>query len=67
MDLGFSANAWFLRSARVHVPNDISIGSAVIAGLAVVSYRQMDRQRMRGYKIGHNLCHALRCGARVVV
>jgi len=33
----------FLGPARVHTPNDISIGSAVFAGLTIVTDRQTDR------------------------
>jgi len=40
-------NAWFLGPTRVgllHIPNDISIGSAVFAALTIVTERQTDRQ-----------------------
>jgi len=35
------SKSWFLGSMRVHIPNDISIGSAVFAGLVVI---KTDRQ-----------------------
>jgi len=38
-------NEWFLGPTRVHIPNGISIGSAVLAGLTVVTDRQTDRPR----------------------
>jgi len=34
------SNTWFLGPTRVHIPNDITIGSAVFAGLTVVTDRQ---------------------------
>jgi len=38
-------NRWFLWPNRVSVPNGISIGSAVLAGLKNVTNRQTDRPR----------------------
>jgi len=35
-------NMWFLRPTRVHNPNGISIGSAIYAGLMVVTDQQTD-------------------------
>ena len=37
-------NTYFLGLTRVHNPNGISIGSAVVAGLTTVTDRQTDRQ-----------------------
>jgi len=37
---GPPSNIWFLQSTRVHNPNGISIGSAVFAGLTVVTDQQ---------------------------
>jgi len=34
----------FLEPTQVHIPNDISIGSAVFAGLISVTDRSTDRQ-----------------------
>jgi len=36
---------WFLPLILVHIPNDISIGSAVFAGHTIVTDRQIDRRR----------------------
>jgi len=36
-------NTWFLWPTRVHIPNGIMIGSAVFAGLTIVTDRQTDR------------------------
>jgi len=36
------SNTWFLGPTNVHVPNSISIGSAVFVGLIVVPDRQID-------------------------
>ena len=43
---GISApsNTWFLGPTRVHIPNGISIGSTVFAGLTIVTARLTDRQ-----------------------
>ena len=41
---GAPSNMWFPGPTRVHDPNGISIGSAVLAGLTVASDRQTDRQ-----------------------
>jgi len=38
-------NTWFLGPTEVHIPNGISIGSDVFAGLMAVSNRQTDRPR----------------------
>ena len=37
-------NTWFLGPTRVHNPDGISIGSAVFAGLTIVTDRPTDRQ-----------------------
>jgi len=37
------SNTCFLGPSRVHIPNSISIGSAVFAGLTIVTDRQLDR------------------------
>ena len=39
---GPPSNTWFLQPTRVHKPKDISIGSAVFAGLTIVTDRQTD-------------------------
>ena len=39
-------NVWLLGPTRVHNPSGISIGSAIFAGLTVVSNRQTHRQTM---------------------
>jgi len=39
---GPPSNTWFLGPTRVHIPNDISIGSAIIAWLTIVTDRQTD-------------------------
>jgi len=41
---GPSSNTWFLWPTRVHIPNGISIGSAVFAGLTVATDQSTDRQ-----------------------
>ena len=38
------SNAWFLGLNRVHIPNDMSTGSAAFAGLTALTDRQTDRQ-----------------------
>jgi len=48
------SNTGFLGSTRVRIPNGISIGSAVFAGLTVVTDRQTDRPR---YSAGNNRPH----------
>jgi len=37
-------NTWFLGFTRVHIPNGISIGSAVFGGLTTATDRQTDRR-----------------------
>ena len=45
-------------TTRVHVPNDISIGSAVFAGLTTVTDRQTDRPTVRPrYSVCNNRPH----------
>jgi len=41
------SNTCFLGPTRVHIPNGISIGSAVFARLTIVTDRQTDRQTSR--------------------
>jgi len=41
---GSLSNTWFLRPTRVHNLKDISISSAVFAGLTIVTDRPTDRQ-----------------------
>jgi len=36
------SNAWFLRPTQLHNPNGMSIGSAIFAGLTIVTDRQAD-------------------------
>jgi len=38
------SNTWFHRLTRVHIPNGITIGSAVFAEITVVADRQTARQ-----------------------
>jgi len=40
-----SFNTWFLEPTRVHNPNSISIGSAIFAGLMIMTDRPTDRWR----------------------
>ena len=49
-----TSNTQFLETTRVHIPNGISIGSAVFAGLTVVTDRQTDRPR---YSVYSNKLH----------
>ena len=49
-----SPSELFLGPSRVHIPNDISIGSAVFAGLTVLTDWQTDRPR---YSICSNRPH----------
>jgi len=59
-----SSNKWFLGFTWVRNPNGISIGSAVLAQLIVVSSRQTDHAT--SIAIGHILfCIAMRCGLRL--
>jgi len=44
----------FLGPTRVHNPNSLSIGSAVFAGLTIVTDRQTDRPR---YSVCNNRPH----------
>jgi len=37
-----SFNTWFLGPTRVHKPNGISIGTAVVAWLTIMTHRQTD-------------------------
>ena len=46
LPLGDPPNVWLLAPTRVHNPSGISIGSAIFAGLTVVSNRQTHRQTM---------------------
>jgi len=48
------SNTWFLRPIQIHKPNGISIGSAVIAGLTLVTNRPTDRPR---YSVCKNRPH----------
>ena len=41
------SNTWFLGPTRVHILNDMSMASAVFAGLMIVTDRPTDRQRDR--------------------
>jgi len=41
---GPSSNTWFLGLKRVHIPNGMSIGSAVFAGLTTATDQPTDRQ-----------------------
>ena len=41
---GPPSKSYFLVPSRVHIPNGISIGYAVFAGLTVVTDRETDRQ-----------------------
>jgi len=52
------SNTKFLGPTQVHKPNDMSIGSAVFAGLTIVTDRQTDRPR---YSVCKNRPH-LWCG-----
>jgi len=45
VDICTLSNTWFLGpTTRVTTPNGMSIGSAAVAGLTVVTNRQTDRQ-----------------------
>jgi len=52
-------------TTRVHNPNDISIGSAVFAGLTIVTDRQTDRRTVGYYAVCNNRPH-LRVRSTVV-
>jgi len=43
LDPHLITNTWFLGPIQVHIPNGISIGSAVFAGLMIVTDRQTDK------------------------
>jgi len=53
------SNSWF-GAHRVHIPNDISIGSTVFAGITIVTDRRTDRQTAA------STCVVLRCGLIIV-
>jgi len=48
------SNTWFLRPTHVHIVNGISIGSAVFAGLTIVTDQPTNRPR---YSISSNRLH----------
>ena len=52
------SNAWFLGLTRVLNPNSISIGSAVFAGLATVTYRQSGHATL-SVTIGRNYVRSI--------
>jgi len=56
---GPRSNTWFPGPTQVHIPNDISIGSAVFARLTIVADRQTNRPR---YSVCNNRPR-LRCTA----
>ena len=62
------SNTWFLGSTRVHIPNSISIGSAILQGSwSCVILRQTDRPRdhaTRSIAIGR-IYVVLRCGLKI--
>jgi len=55
---GLPSNTWFLGPTRVHKPNAIYIGSAVISGLTIVTDRPTDRPTDRQrYSVCNNRPH----------
>jgi len=65
------SNTWFLGTIRVHTPNGISIGSAVLAQLMVMSNRQTQTDRHTDRHADRHADHgtsvtvfALRCAIR---
>jgi len=55
---GPPSSTWFLGPTRVLNQNDISISSAVFAGLTSVTHRQTDRQTDRPrFSVGNNRPH----------
>jgi len=58
------SNTWFLGSTRVHIPNGISIGPAVFAGLTIVTGRQAD-YATPSVTIGR-IYVVLRCGLTIL-
>jgi len=69
LESGIPCNTWFLGPTRIHIPNSISIGSAVFAGLTVVNVRPdwlTDRPR---YSVCGNRPHlaGLRCGLIIAI
>ena len=51
---GPASNTWFLGFTPVRISNDMSIGSAVFAGLTIVTNQQTDRS------VGNNRPHVLK-------
>jgi len=47
------SNTWFLRPTRVLNANDLSIGSAVFAGVTTVTDRLTDHVDTRSITVGH--------------
>jgi len=45
--VGLPFNTSFVGPMRLHIPNGISIGSVVFAGITIVTYRPTDRQTDR--------------------
>jgi len=58
-----SGPPWFLGPIPDHIPNGISMGSAVVAGFTVMTDRQTDRPR---YSVSSNMPHMLRCGPKLL-
>ena len=63
-----SCNKWFRWPTRVHIPNVLSISSAILAQLMVMSNRQTDRQTNGPRHISNNRPHfctpCMRCGLK---
>ena len=63
---GLPSNTRFLRTTGVHIPNGILIGSAVFAGLTIITDRQTDRptdHATPSVTIGRSYL-VLRCGLK---
>jgi len=57
----YSTASWFLGPTRVKMPNGITIGSAALAGLTVMSDRPTDRPR---YSVCGNMPHLASASVR---
>jgi len=55
-DLDHPSNTWFPGTTQAHIPNDISIGSATLAGLTILSDGPTDRPRYAVRNNTPNLC-----------
>jgi len=59
------SNTWFPGSSRVNIPNSISIGSSVPAGLTNVTNRQTDRPATLLESVAIGRYRYMRCGLKI--